>query len=58
LSKGRPDCLVARDIEVEFVKFGKPLPHLLGARSTSKFAKPEILERASLGYSPRYTLIA
>jgi hypothetical protein len=50
--------LVARDIEVEFVKFGKALPHLLGACSTSKFAKPEILERASLGYSPRYTLIA
>jgi hypothetical protein len=26
--------------------FGKPLPHLLGARSTSEFAKPEILESA------------
>lgn len=26
-----PDCLPARDIEVEFVNFGKSLPHLLGA---------------------------
>ena len=27
-----------RDIEVEFVKFGKSLPHMLEARSTSKVA--------------------
>jgi len=36
LSKGRPDWLVARDIEVEFVNFGRSLPQMLDATSTSK----------------------
>jgi hypothetical protein len=29
LSKGRPDCLATRDIEVECVNFGKSLPQML-----------------------------
>jgi hypothetical protein len=41
LSKGRPDFLATRDVEVEFVNFGKSLPHL-GADSTSKVAKSTI----------------
>jgi hypothetical protein len=39
LSKDRPDCLVARDIEVEFVNFGRSLPQMLDATSTSKSTK-------------------
>ena len=39
LSKGRPDCLATREIEVEFVQFGKSLLHVLGVRSTIKVAK-------------------
>jgi hypothetical protein len=39
LSKGCPDCLVARDIEVEFVNFGRSLPQMLDATSTSKSTK-------------------
>jgi len=35
LSKGRPDCLATPDIEGELVKFGKSLPQMLDARSTS-----------------------
>jgi hypothetical protein len=39
LSKSCPDCLAARDIEVEFVNFGKLLPQMLDARSTSEVTK-------------------
>jgi hypothetical protein len=39
LSKSCPDCLVTRDIEVEFVNFGSSLPQMLGATSTSKSIK-------------------
>jgi len=44
LSKGRPDCLATRDIEVEFVKFGKSLPHFAGWPFRVNVAKPEIIE--------------
>jgi hypothetical protein len=36
---GLPDCLTTREIEVEFGNFGRSLPHLLGATSTSKSTK-------------------
>jgi len=38
--------LAARDIEVELVSFGKSLPQMLDARSTSEVAKPRILEKS------------
>jgi hypothetical protein len=39
LIKSCPDSLAGRDIEVEFVNFGKSLPQMLGATSTSKSTK-------------------
>jgi hypothetical protein len=41
--------LVARDIEVEFVNFGKSLPQMLVPVSTPKVAKPGILENSPVG---------
>jgi hypothetical protein len=45
LSKGRPDCLATREIEVEFVQFGKSLLHVLGVRSTIMSAQDRNVTR-------------
>jgi hypothetical protein len=52
LSKGCPDYLAAREIEEEFVQFGKSLLHVPCAVSTSRVAKQGILENRSWTAAP------